>query len=72
MFVTALNSNLETVLNQSCFFQEWVFLSSKDGDLTDAKETKEIFDKYKPTHVIHLAAMVSFRSPFEYQTQKVQ
>jgi dTDP-4-dehydrorhamnose reductase len=33
-------------------------LSSKDGDLTDPKSTKEIFDKYKPTHVIHLAAMV--------------
>jgi GDP-L-fucose synthase len=39
-------------------FQEWIFLSSKDGDLTDPKSTKEIFDKYKPTHVIHLAAMV--------------
>jgi dTDP-4-dehydrorhamnose reductase len=39
--------------------QEWIFLSSKDGDLTDAAATKAIFDKFKPTHVIHLAAMVS-------------
>jgi len=38
--------------------EEWVFLSSKDGDLRDRKETDAIFDKYKPTHVIHLAAKV--------------
>ncbi|GAA5969234.1 hypothetical protein JCM3765_007252 [Sporobolomyces pararoseus] len=37
---------------------QWVFLSSKDGDLRDLKETIAIFDKYKPTHVIHLAALV--------------
>ncbi|XP_032230640.2 GDP-L-fucose synthase [Nematostella vectensis] len=38
--------------------EEWIFLSSKDGDLTDAEATKAIFEKHKPTHVIHLAAMV--------------
>jgi len=38
--------------------QQWIFLSSKDGDLTDYKETKAIFEKYNPTHCIHLAAMV--------------
>ncbi|KAM0791020.1 hypothetical protein ACM66B_004318 [Microbotryomycetes sp. NB124-2] len=38
--------------------EQWVFLSSKEGDLRDAKETQAIFDKYKPTHVIHLAALV--------------
>jgi len=36
----------------------WVFLSSKDGDLRDRAATEAIFQKYKPTHVIHLAAMV--------------
>ncbi|KAJ1455270.1 hypothetical protein M885DRAFT_520590 [Pelagophyceae sp. CCMP2097] len=36
----------------------WVFLSSKDGDLRDRKETEAIFEKHKPTHVIHLAAKV--------------
>ena len=36
----------------------WVFLSSKDGDLRDRKATELIFEKYKPTMVIHLAAMV--------------
>lgn len=38
--------------------ETWIFLSSKDGDLCDAAATKAIFDKYKPTHVIHLAALV--------------
>lgn len=38
--------------------EEWVFLSSKDGDLRVRKDTEAIFDKYKPTHVIHLAAKV--------------
>jgi len=38
--------------------QTWVFLSSKDADLTDAASTKAVFEKHKPTHVIHLAAMV--------------
>jgi GDP-L-fucose synthase len=36
----------------------WVFLSSKDGDLRDRKATEAIFERVRPTHVIHLAAMV--------------
>lgn len=38
--------------------EEWIFLSSKDVDLTDFEATKKCFETYKPTHVIHLAAMV--------------
>merc|ERR1712137_953198 len=38
--------------------EEWVFLSSKDGDLVDRKAVEAIFEKHKPTHVIHLAAKV--------------
>ncbi|CDH55862.1 tissue specific transplantation antigen p35b [Lichtheimia corymbifera JMRC:FSU:9682] len=38
--------------------EKWIFLTSKDGDLRKAEDTKAIFEKYKPTHVIHLAAMV--------------
>ena len=38
--------------------EEWVFLGSKDADLLSMGDTKAVFDKYKPTHVIHLAAMV--------------
>jgi len=38
--------------------EKWVFLSSKDCDLRDAAATKALFEKYKPTYVIHLAAIV--------------
>ena len=38
--------------------ERWIFLSSKDGDLRNSYETKNVFKLYKPTHVIHLAAMV--------------
>ena len=38
--------------------ERFVFLSSKDGDLRDWEACKAIFAKYKPTHVIHLAAFV--------------
>ncbi|KAF5893232.1 GDP-L-fucose synthase-like [Clarias magur] len=38
--------------------EKWIFLSSKDADLTNTAETKAIFEKHRPTHVIHLAAMV--------------
>lgn len=36
----------------------WVFLGSKDGDLTKLSDVEAIFDKHKPTHVLHLAAHV--------------
>lgn len=38
--------------------ETWIFLSSKDGDLRDRAATEAIFEKNKPTHVIHLAAKV--------------
>jgi len=38
--------------------ETWIFASSKDGDLRDPVETQKLFEKYKPTHVIHLAALV--------------
>lgn len=50
--------------------EEWVFLSSKDGDLREREETEAIFDKYKPTHVIHLAAKVG--GLFANMAQKVE
>ena len=49
--------------------EEWVFLSSKDGDLRDRKATEAIFEKFKPTHVIHLAAKVG--GLFANMAQKV-
>ncbi len=37
---------------------QWVFLSSKDGNLEDFTQADEIFVKYRPNIVIHLAANV--------------
>jgi len=37
---------------------QWVFLRSSEGDLRSKQDTKAIFEKYRPTHVIHLAAKV--------------
>jgi len=38
--------------------ESWIFLTSKDGDLRNRENTEAIFQKYKPTQVIHLAALV--------------
>lgn len=38
--------------------EEWYFASSKDANLASRAETEALFDRVKPTHVIHLAAMV--------------
>uniref|UniRef100_A0A182NUB2 GDP-L-fucose synthase n=1 Tax=Anopheles dirus TaxID=7168 RepID=A0A182NUB2_9DIPT len=38
--------------------ERWVFVGSKDADLTDIAATREMFLKHRPTHVVHLAAMV--------------
>ncbi|XP_033739856.1 GDP-L-fucose synthase-like [Pecten maximus] len=38
--------------------EEWIFLSSKDADLMDKQATLGLFEKLKPTYVIHLAALV--------------
>jgi GDP-L-fucose synthase len=50
--------------------ETWVFLSSKDGDIRDRKATEAIFEKFKPTHVIHLAAKVG--GLFANMAQKVE
>merc|ERR1712012_231399 len=38
--------------------EEWIFISSKDANLLDENSTRAVFKKHRPTHVIHLAAMV--------------
>lgn len=38
--------------------EEWVFLSSKDGDLRVRADAEAIFERHRPTRVIHLAARV--------------
>lgn len=38
--------------------EKWVFIGSKDADLTSYEETKALFERVKPTEIIHLAAFV--------------
>ena len=46
--------------------ETWIFLSSKDGDLRKREDTEAIFEKHKPTHVIHLAAKMVPHLDFEH------
>ena len=39
-------------------YYEFIFLGSKDGDLRDFKVVNSLFEKYKPTLVVHLASRV--------------
>lgn len=41
-----------------CVDDTWFFAGSKDGDMRDREQTRALFERVKPTHVIHLAAMV--------------
>lgn len=38
--------------------EEWIFVGSKDADLTKSEEAKVLFEKHKPDYVVHLASMV--------------
>lgn len=38
--------------------EEWVFVNSKDADLTKTEEVNVLFEKHKPDYVVHLASMV--------------
>ncbi|XP_011706675.1 PREDICTED: probable GDP-L-fucose synthase, partial [Wasmannia auropunctata] len=38
--------------------ERWIFAGSKDADLCDKESTRRLFDVHRPTHVVHLAAMV--------------
>ena len=50
---------IETVVNKDPKEGEsWFFASSSDADLRDKESTKKLFERVKPTYVIHLAAMV--------------
>ena len=52
--------------------EEWIFLTSKDGNLLDLSETEALFEKFKPTHVIHLAALVwMYYSAFLLNTKPI-
>jgi len=49
---------------------QWVFASSTDADLTQTTATQALFDRVRPTHVVHLAAMVG--GLFRNQRQNVE
>merc|ERR550519_3107340 len=54
-----VGSGIKTVVEEEGRLNEtWIFLSSKDANLLSEEETITVFEKYKPTHVIHLAALV--------------
>ena len=38
--------------------ETWHFVGSKSCDLTSLDETRRLFQRVQPTHVIHLAAFV--------------
>ena len=46
---------IEAIISEESNTEEtWVFASSKDGDLRDKDQTVAMFEKYKPTHCIHV------------------
>ncbi|OBZ66782.1 GDP-L-fucose synthase [Grifola frondosa] len=57
---TAIQHVIETEPEGSRFGkrpnERWVFVGSSEADLRDQEQTRKLFEKYKPTHVIHLAA----------------
>jgi len=55
---------------------EFIFLSSKEADLRNLEQTRAVFQKHKPTHVIHLAAKVgglfkNMREKVEMMTENI-
>ena len=50
---------IEAVVNKEPVEGEkWFYASSADADLRDRESTRKLFERVRPTHVIHLAAMV--------------
>ncbi|GMF43456.1 unnamed protein product [Phytophthora fragariaefolia] len=48
----------DVVAAQGSGQDEWHFVGSKDADLRDAGQTRALFERVHPTHVLHLAALV--------------
>ncbi|XP_070543875.1 GDP-L-fucose synthase-like [Ptychodera flava] len=52
-----IGTAIQTVVKREALPDEkWFFVSSKDANLQLEADTFALFEKYKPTHVIHLAA----------------
>jgi GDP-L-fucose synthase len=58
----AIQHVIETEPEGSSFGKQpnetWIFASSSEADLRNPEQTHTLYEKYKPTHVIHLAALV--------------
>lgn len=54
---SAIKSVVESNATQYSDY-EFIYLGSKDGNLSDSGQTRQLFLHHSPTHVIHLAAMV--------------
>lgn len=55
----------------------YIYISSKDYDLTNENDVKDMFEKYKPTKVVHLAAKVggiidNIKKPHEYFIENIK
>ena len=66
---TGLVGNAIRVISEVYSEQQFVYISSKDYDLTDMDSTTKMFSKYNPDYVIHLAACVG--GLYKNMTQKV-
>ncbi|KAL5520693.1 hypothetical protein ACEPAF_2695 [Sanghuangporus sanghuang] len=53
-----INDTSTDVTFRAASDETWHFVSSRDADLRDLNSSRQLFEKYKPTHIIHLAAIV--------------
>jgi GDP-L-fucose synthase len=70
LYGSAIREHIEGAGKNCLGGAQWVFLSSKDADLRDEQQTFAVFEREKPTHVIHLAAYVG--GLFANMAQKVE
>ena len=55
---SGLVGNAMKIISKKYNNYEFIFISSKEYNLLEMKQTKDMFQKYKPTFVIHLAGHV--------------
>ncbi len=53
-----LGNAVKEIVGHTSSNARWVFVGSQDADLTCLQSTTALFEKIKPTHVLHLAAKV--------------
>merc|ERR1712166_60025 len=53
-----VGKNMKDIITNNNYGYEWIFLSSKNCNLTNSEDVDILFNKIKPTYVIHLAACV--------------